>query len=282
MSSLIISLIPEHKLYCEPFFGGGAVFFAKPQSEMEVINDLNDWVITFYKVIKTDFGILKMLIDQTVSSRSIHREAAFILKNSKNFNDIKVAWAFWVQTNMSFSSGIFGGYGYGLDSRVIKAINNKKTAFNKSLTKRIENTDIENNDAIKVIKSRDSSDAFFYIDPPYFNSDCGQYKGYTEKDFIDLLNCLEKIKGKFLLSSYPSDILNSYIERNNFHVYQKESPISVTYLTKKTKTEQLTGNYNFNALMASKPVAVKKQNTHLLLEKKSGKLTPLVSIKWAK
>ena len=255
MSSLIISLIPEHKLYCEPFFGGGAVFFAKPQSKMEVINDLNDWVITFYKVLKTDFGILKMLIDQTLSSRSIYREAEFVLKNNKNFNDIKVAWAFWVQTNMSFSCKIFAGYGYDLSLKQIKKINNKKLAFNKHLTKRIQNTDIEHNDAIKVIKSRDSSDAFFYIDPPYFNSECGHYKGYTEKDFIDLLNCLEKIKGKFLLSSYPSDILNKWIESNNFHVYQKESPISVTYLTKKIKTEQLTGNYDFNALMKPKPVA---------------------------
>jgi DNA adenine methylase len=37
----LLPLIPQHKMYCEPFFGGGAVFFAKPKSEVEVINDIN-------------------------------------------------------------------------------------------------------------------------------------------------------------------------------------------------------------------------------------------------
>lgn len=41
LSALIIGLVPEHRIYCEPFFGGGAVFFAKQPSEVEIINDTN-------------------------------------------------------------------------------------------------------------------------------------------------------------------------------------------------------------------------------------------------
>ena len=41
MLSIILPMIPEHNLYCEPFFGGGAVFFAKEPSKIEVINDTN-------------------------------------------------------------------------------------------------------------------------------------------------------------------------------------------------------------------------------------------------
>ena len=43
----LLRLIPEHQTYCEPFFGGGALFFAKPLSRVEIINDLNDNMINF-------------------------------------------------------------------------------------------------------------------------------------------------------------------------------------------------------------------------------------------
>lgn len=29
LAALILSIIPDHTTYCEPFFGGGAVFFGK-------------------------------------------------------------------------------------------------------------------------------------------------------------------------------------------------------------------------------------------------------------
>jgi len=52
MTKEILSLIPKHKIYIEPFFGGGAIFFTKEPSEVEIINDLNSYVINFYNVCK--------------------------------------------------------------------------------------------------------------------------------------------------------------------------------------------------------------------------------------
>jgi DNA adenine methylase len=48
LASIILGLIPEHRLYCEPFLGGAAVFFAKEPSPVEVINDTNGQLINFY------------------------------------------------------------------------------------------------------------------------------------------------------------------------------------------------------------------------------------------
>lgn len=247
--STIIPLIPEHKLYCEPFCGGAAVFFAKPKSSVEVINDLNGHVVNFYKVCKQDFAVLRMLIQQTPHSRKIHRESEFILKNPEAFSDIRRAWAFWVQTNMSFSSKMFAGYAYEKKSdKTIKRTLNKKLNFNKGIRDRFDLVDIESNDAVKVISSRDTPNSFFYVDPPYYNSDCGHYKGYTLQDFEALLLCLSKVQGKFLLSSYPSEILSEYTERNGWHTHSIQQKISVVK-TGKIKTEVFTANYNINEML---------------------------------
>lgn len=77
----------------------------------------------------------------------------------------------------------------------------------------------------------------------------GHYGGYTEKDFEALLTLLSTIKGKFLLSSYPSDVLSKYIETNGWQCYEKQSKIAVTHLTNRTKTECLTANYDMMRLM---------------------------------
>ena len=244
LTSLILSLMPEHKLYCEPFVGGAAVFFAKEPSEMEVINDLNGEVVNFYRVCHNDFKKLEKLIQSTPHSRQVHQEAQIILKNPSKYNAIKRAWAFWVQTNMSFSARIFGGYAYERKSNgTLKRFVNKKLAFNKEICDRLNMVDIENNDALQVIKSRDTTESFFYCDPPYFNSDMGHYKGYSVKDFRELLTVLSKIKGKFLLSSYPSEILEEFAKKHRWHKFSKDTEVSVTHQTDKIKTEVLTANY---------------------------------------
>lgn len=242
--NLILSLIPGHKLYCEPFVGGAAVFFAKEPSEIEVINDLNGEVVNFYKVCYDDFKKLEKLIQSTPHSRQIHRETQDILKSPSKHNPIQRAWAFWVQTNMSFTSKIFGGYAFERKSnKTLKTFVNKKLAFTTEVRDRLNMVDIENNDAPQVIKSRDTKDSFFYCDPPYFNSNMGHYKGYTEEDFENLLLTISKIKGQFLLSSYPSELLQKYTKKYKWHILEKSTGVAVTHQTDKRKTEVLTANY---------------------------------------
>lgn len=243
--SLILSLIPDHKLYCEPFVGGAAVFFAKEPSEMEVINDLNGEVVNFYRVCYSDFKKLEKLVQSTPHSRQVHRETQKVLKNASSYDPLKRAWAFWVQTNMSFSARVFGGYAYEKKSNgTLKRFVNKKLAFNKEVCERLSMVDIENNDALQVIKSRDTVESFFYCDPPYFNSNMGHYKGYSEKDFEELLKTLASIQGKFLLSSYPSEILDKYTKKYKWHTLEKSAGVSVTHQTDKIKIEVLTANYS--------------------------------------
>ncbi|MDT8337184.1 MAG: DNA adenine methylase [Candidatus Izemoplasmatales bacterium] len=160
-------------------------------------------------------------------------------------NDLVIrAWAFWVVTNQGFSSRI-GSWGYDREKRAI-TIQNKVDQFQELLSERIRFAQIEQNEAHKVIKSRDSIDTFFYVDPPYIDTNQGHYGGYTHEHFRRDLDVLVNIKGKFLLSTYPSDILDEYIKANNWFTKEIDKPLSSSYtgtVKRKRKTEVLTANY---------------------------------------
>lgn len=65
----IVSLIPEHHSYVEPYFGSGAVLFNKPVSAIETINDLDSDVINLFRCIRKDSERLARLIMTTPFSR---------------------------------------------------------------------------------------------------------------------------------------------------------------------------------------------------------------------
>ena len=248
MLPYILPKIPTHIMYVEPFIGGGAIFFGKEKSAIEVINDTNREVVNFYNVVQNDFVSLEKEIRITLHSRDLHRKASTIYNNPDLFNEIKRAWAFWTLATQSFSAIIDGSWGYDISKNVTsKKIMNKRNSFSEEVAIRLQDIQIECTDALRIINSRDRVDRFFYCDPPYYNSDCGHYDGYSIEDFETLLKTLSKIEGKFLLSSYPSDILTEYIKNNKWHTvhYDKHVSVGVSRNEKprKSKTEVLTANY---------------------------------------
>jgi len=244
MVSKILPLIHEHTLYVEPFFGGGAIFWAKAPSEVEVINDLNQRVIRLYHTLQHDFDRLQDMIKGSFNGRSLYQKAQLIYDYADLFSDVEVAWAVWYQANFSYSSKIKGGWAYDRLGVCNRKFVNKVDRFDEAFFHRLQSTQIESNDALKVIKSRDHSEAFFYVDPPYFNADMGHYKGYTKEDFEALLKCLSQIKGKFLLSSYPSPSLTKWTREKRWYTQKYESTISVRKGDRrKKKIEVLTANY---------------------------------------
>lgn len=240
----ILPLIPEHHLYCEPFVGGGAVFWAKQPCEVEVINDYDGRIVTFYKMCQAEFGALRTLILATPHSRKMHREAETVLKNPDVYSELKRAWAFYIQTQQGFSGQLLGGWGYERKSRKTSLkIYNKKSRFIKQFQQRLNTVQIECNNAVTVIKSRDTKESFFYCDPPYYNSDCGHYKGYTLENYTELLEALSGIKGKFLLSCYPSEVMKEYAANHGWYIREFVSKVAVSHLSNKIKTEVLVANY---------------------------------------
>lgn len=252
LATTILKLIPKHTLYCEPFVGGAAIFFAKEASAVEIINDTNKELINFYRTVQNDFVSLEKEIRITLHSRDLHRKAHVINGNPDMFSEIKRAWAVWVLSTQSFASKLDGNWGYDIaKNTTTKKITNKRDSFTEVFAMRLQNVQIECTDALRIIESRDTPEAFFYCDPPYYNSDCAHYDGYTLEDFERLLKVLSGIKGKFMLSSYPSPILKQYTKEQGWSQIEIEQSVSVANNNskkgRKAKTEVITANYPLKA-----------------------------------
>lgn len=249
---IIARLYQKRTLYCEPFFGGGAVFFAKPKERVEVINDKKDNVINFYKVLQSDFDALNKKVQCSVFSESLFNKSKEIHDNPTEYDNITRAWAFWYLCRCSFSNNMkyfcyVASKGKERSASHTTVLQNRKNEF-WLLEDRIQNVQIMDRDAIKCIKTFDSENAFFYIDPPYVGANQSYYAGYTQKDFDDLLECLDTLKGKFLLSSYDNENLAKYTKKNGWYTIHIRNLNNTTAhkvgQKKKYKIEVLTSNYD--------------------------------------
>ncbi len=240
----IMPLLPEeHRIYVEPFIGGGAVFFRKPKAEVEVINDNLDYVVNFYKVVKTRFPELQKMVHSTLHSEKSYLESKAILKDPANHDEVTRAWAFWCQAALCFSHSIFAGFAFA-KGKIARSTANRIDQFTEDIANRLRHTQVFCRDAIDIIKRFDSPETFFYLDPPYPNSECGNYRG-SEDIFYQLLEVLPSLQGKWLLSSYPNAALDKLRQETGCNYKDIGQPISVSGKQNigKRKVECLTWNY---------------------------------------
>lgn len=81
LAQWIVSFIPEHDVYLEPFFGSGAVLFNKNRSYIETVNDIDEDVVNFFRILRTKTDELANLIVLTPFARNEYQKA-FIIKAS--------------------------------------------------------------------------------------------------------------------------------------------------------------------------------------------------------
>ena len=241
----IIPIIPEHNIYSEVFFGGGAVFFAKRKAANETINDKLGIVVNFYRTLKRDYKRLKGMIDETLMSREQFEKARLIMKQSEWFSDLEKAWAFWIITNFSYSNKIGGGFKYSKDKGFTPAalMKKKKAEFTDALVRRIEDANIECADALWVLNKRDCKESFHFIDPPYCGSDQGHYRGWTETNEAELLETISHLKGKFILSNNPTPGVLASIEKNGWWSKQFKIQNAGVKAKNRAKVEILVANF---------------------------------------
>lgn len=236
----ILPLVPQHNLYTEVFAGGAALFFAKQPSEIEVINDLNSELINFYRVVVTRFDDLRDKVKLLLHSRAAHAHAIYVYEHPQFFGEVERAWALYALSKLSYSSHIGGSFGFDkTKGRLAKKIFYAKEAFGLPLKERLERTTIECDDAMRVLKRHDTPEAFHFIDPPYVGSNMGHYTGmFNDGNLKQLLEICETLKGKFMLTMYPNEVIESFATRNGWTIHKVERRITACKADSRRQQEE--------------------------------------------
>lgn len=240
-------LIPKHTLYTEAFAGGCAVLFDKEPAEVEVINDLNIELINFYVTCVSQFDDLKKEVDKTLHSRAQHEHAWYIYNNPQFFTNVQRAWAVWVLSKMGFAGQLSKSFGFDKsECRHPKKIFFAKDAFNGDLKERLQYLTIESDDALRVIARYDTPEAFHFVDPPCVGSNMGHYANmFNDENLRDLLELLSTIKGKFMLTMYPNEVIQSYVERCGWRIAKVDRQISACKAeSRRMQEEWMVMNYD--------------------------------------
>src|SRR5437773_12135675 len=89
LANRIISLLPEHTTYVEPFAGGAQVFFHKQPSKVEVLNDLNGDIVNFFRICQWHHEELLRYLKYCVMSRRLYETLA--VSNPETLTDVQRA-----------------------------------------------------------------------------------------------------------------------------------------------------------------------------------------------
>ena len=144
------------------------------------------------------------------------------LKTGYFRDNIDKAIVFAISVVQSFS-GTRNSWGYYISANTRKSSSTRWLSFLRRLNQireRLSVVQIECLDFRKVIEKYDTPNTLFYLDPPYVQKEHYYRMGFTEKDHRDLAEILKNIKGKFVLSYYPCDLVEELYK--GFNWYTKE------------------------------------------------------------
>lgn len=212
----IISHLPSHRIYVEPYSGAASVLLRKPRSYAEVINDLDGEIVNLFRVLRNPAQARELvrLLKMTPFARE-----EFELSYQSDGDPIEQARRSVTRSFMGFGSTWSGQWPTGFRA------NSKRSgttpahdwknypAALSAIIDRLRGVTIENRTALEVVLHHDDPRTLHYVDPPYPNetrSDRWAGRAYrhemTDDDHRELAEVLHSVQGMVVISGYGCDL----------------------------------------------------------------------------
>lgn len=206
----IVSLMPRHRSYLEPFFGSGAVLFNKPPSAIETVNDIDGDIVNFFRVLREQTDELIKAVSLTPYARDVFCDA----HENRGVTEFDRAYRFAIRSRMGHGFKTYQKTGFKIDRYARERsycvdVWNRMPSMLVEAAGRLKYVQIENRPALELIKKFNFENVLIYADPPYLLDTRGgkQYRfEMSEQDHMDLLGSLCDHKGPVILSGYPSEM----------------------------------------------------------------------------
>lgn len=208
LADWIVSHLPRHRTYVEPFGGAASVLLRKPRSHTEVYNDLDSELVNLFRVARDQGEALRRALELTPFARD-----EFALSYAASDDPLERARRTVARSFMGFGSNALHQT-TGFRSRSRRSGTSPAADWRgypqalEAIIRRLQGVVIEHRDAFEVMGAQDAEDTLFYVDPPYVpetRDAGGDYRHeLTVADHERLAEALHALAGPVVLSGYAS------------------------------------------------------------------------------
>lgn len=212
----IVSLMPAHRGYIEPYAGSLSVLLAKTPAKIEVVNDLDGHLMTFWRVLRDRSDELIRLADLTPHSRAELERAAALDGDT----ELEIARQVWVLLTQGRSRTMrrTGWRFYADPNGTNASAGTYMTAYRRRLGpafERIHHVTLECRPALDIITQFGAfRDNLLYVDPPYVHASRRGFRyshEMTDDDHRTLIAALRECEATVMLSGYASDLYDELL-----------------------------------------------------------------------
>ena len=237
LAPTIISVLPEHTTYVEPFAGGAQVFFHKAPSRVEVLNDLDGELVNFLRICQSHHQELARWLKYAAASR--HLFSTFSQQDPVSLTDIQRAARFlYLQKNCFGGRRHHRSFRYAV-SRPLHFRADRLPELLDQTARRLLQVQIEQLPYEQILSRYDRPSTVFYCDPPYQGLTLYQHN-LADEQFGQLAVRLAKLQGRFLLS-----VNDTPTTRQAFASFERHE-VSLSYSSSRVSprvTELLFANF---------------------------------------